>query len=185
MFWKYATNLQENTLQHGCSPICCIFSEHLILRTPLEGCFYIEDYLIFAIRNKLFFHENTTYFWKYFQRNKFSTGFSNFNLKKSTLLYWIYDKICERHYTNAHVNEIINLPRRTWSEYYLRHADKLYTKSFKFLSNMKPEESVKVTRELCRCYNWGIGNSILIYEFIYGQGWWIWPSQLSFSFYST
>ena len=32
----------EITLRHGCSPeICCIFTEYLFLRTPLEGCFCI------------------------------------------------------------------------------------------------------------------------------------------------
>ena len=29
----------EITLQHGCSPVSCISSEHLFLRTALEGCF--------------------------------------------------------------------------------------------------------------------------------------------------
>ena len=30
-----------NVLPHGCSSvICCIFSEHLFVRTPLDGCFW-------------------------------------------------------------------------------------------------------------------------------------------------
>ena len=42
MFWKYAPNLQENIhTEHGFLLwICCIFSKHLFLRTPLEGCFW-------------------------------------------------------------------------------------------------------------------------------------------------
>ena len=59
MFWKYAANLQENTytemwFQQSCFAsllkshfgmsvlllICCIFSEHLVKRIPLEGCFW-------------------------------------------------------------------------------------------------------------------------------------------------
>ena len=58
VFWKYEANLEENThievrLQWSCKAtllkphfgmgvllqICCIFSQHLFLRTPLEGCF--------------------------------------------------------------------------------------------------------------------------------------------------
>ena len=56
MFWKYAANLQESTHFEGqfwCKAtllnsqfgmgvlllICWIFSEHLFVRTPLEGCF--------------------------------------------------------------------------------------------------------------------------------------------------
>ena len=31
LFWKYAGSLEE---------ICCIFSEHLFLKTPLDGCFW-------------------------------------------------------------------------------------------------------------------------------------------------
>ena len=36
VFRKYAANFQENT--HAKVWICCIFSELLFLRTPLEGC---------------------------------------------------------------------------------------------------------------------------------------------------
>ena len=54
VFWKYAADLWETlipkcdfTLRHGCSPvnllIYCIFSEHLFLRTPLDGCFWINN----------------------------------------------------------------------------------------------------------------------------------------------
>ena len=33
-------NFIEIALRHGCSPVnFCIFSEHLFLRTPLDGCF--------------------------------------------------------------------------------------------------------------------------------------------------
>ena len=48
VFWKYAANLQENThaeVQFGMGvliKICCIFSEHLFLKTPLEGCFWSQ-----------------------------------------------------------------------------------------------------------------------------------------------
>ena len=39
---KLLCNFIEITLYHGCSSvICCIFSEHLFLRTHLECCFYI------------------------------------------------------------------------------------------------------------------------------------------------
>ena len=51
MFWNYAVNLVENThakvwlKSHFAMGvllwICCIFSEHLFVRTPLEGCFFI------------------------------------------------------------------------------------------------------------------------------------------------
>ena len=38
---KLQSNFIENTFRYECSPIyiCCIFSEHLSLRTPLDGCF--------------------------------------------------------------------------------------------------------------------------------------------------
>ena len=39
---KLLCNFIEITLRHGCSPVkkvCCIFSEHLFLRTSLSGCF--------------------------------------------------------------------------------------------------------------------------------------------------
>ena len=38
---KFQRNFIENTFRYECSPIyiCCIFSEHLSLRTPLDGCF--------------------------------------------------------------------------------------------------------------------------------------------------
>ena len=49
VFWKYAANLQEkcefNKLHFGMSVFLCIkfaactFSEHVFLRTPLDGCF--------------------------------------------------------------------------------------------------------------------------------------------------
>ena len=66
VFWKYAANLEENILVKGqfqwsCKAtllkphfdmdvllqICCIYSEHLFLRTPLEGCsvYYISLYI--------------------------------------------------------------------------------------------------------------------------------------------
>ena len=44
-FNKVAKQLIEITLQHGCSPLnllhilSSIFSEHLFMRTPLDGCF--------------------------------------------------------------------------------------------------------------------------------------------------
>ena len=51
MFWNYAVNLVENThatvwfKSHFAMGvllwICCIFSEHLFVRTPLEGSFFI------------------------------------------------------------------------------------------------------------------------------------------------
>ena len=39
---KLLCKLIETTLQHWCSPVllCCIFSEQLYLRTPLDGCFW-------------------------------------------------------------------------------------------------------------------------------------------------
>ena len=59
MFWKYAANSQENThatvrFHQSCKTpllkshfgmdvllyICCTFSEHLFLKTPVEGCFF-------------------------------------------------------------------------------------------------------------------------------------------------
>ena len=52
IFWKYTANLQANThaklwFQKSCKATCCIFSEHLFIRIPLEGCFLIK-YLKFA-----------------------------------------------------------------------------------------------------------------------------------------
>ena len=38
---KLQSNFIEITLRHWCSPVnCCIFSEHLFLRTRLGGCFW-------------------------------------------------------------------------------------------------------------------------------------------------
>ena len=37
---KLQSNFIEIALQHGCSLVNFIFSEHLFLRTPLEGCFW-------------------------------------------------------------------------------------------------------------------------------------------------
>ena len=40
---KLLCNFIEITLRHWCSPaICCISSEHLFLRTPLNGCYWIH-----------------------------------------------------------------------------------------------------------------------------------------------
>lgn len=53
---------------------------------------------------------------------------------------------------------------------------------------MNPKESMKVmqeVRKLCRCCSWEKGSFVLIYVFIYDQSWRLWPSPLSFSFYST
>ena len=44
------------TLWHGCSPvICCIFSEHPFLKTPLEGCICIV---------KLSFNNNVSHLFR-------------------------------------------------------------------------------------------------------------------------
>ena len=44
-------NFTEITLRHGCPPIiCCIFSEHLFLRSPLEGWSW---YLLLQICTRL------------------------------------------------------------------------------------------------------------------------------------
>ena len=43
----------EIALRHGCSPVnCCIFYEHLYLRTPLDGCFWLLlwHFLTFIMR---------------------------------------------------------------------------------------------------------------------------------------
>ena len=41
---KWLYNFIEITLRHGSSPvICSIFSEHVFLTTPLEGCFLISQ----------------------------------------------------------------------------------------------------------------------------------------------
>ena len=39
MFWKYTANLREN---NHAEHLCCIFSEHLLLRTPVGGCFWVN-----------------------------------------------------------------------------------------------------------------------------------------------
>ena len=60
MFWKYAANLQENThaevwwVKFSMSvllQVCCIFSEYLFLRKPLDGCFWSSLFftLLFVI----------------------------------------------------------------------------------------------------------------------------------------
>ena len=39
--WKHTCNFIEITLWHGCSPVNLLhISEHLLLRTPLGGCFW-------------------------------------------------------------------------------------------------------------------------------------------------
>ena len=39
VFWKYEANLQENNHVKLWFQQSCIFSEHLFIRTPLDGCF--------------------------------------------------------------------------------------------------------------------------------------------------
>ena len=42
IIWQLLCNFTEIALTHGYSPvICCIFLEHLFLRTPLDGCFWL------------------------------------------------------------------------------------------------------------------------------------------------
>ena len=50
---KLLSNFIEIALRHGCSPvICCIFSKHLFLKTPLEGCFCLIYCLFVSWRLK-------------------------------------------------------------------------------------------------------------------------------------
>ena len=44
----------EIILRHGCSPVSCIFSEHLFLRTPPTGCFCTATLLT---SNYVYFYE--------------------------------------------------------------------------------------------------------------------------------
>ena len=72
MFWEYAAHLQENThaevlfqwsskvtllksqLSMGIPlQICCIFPEHLFLRTPAEGYMTVQSYIWNLMLNKL------------------------------------------------------------------------------------------------------------------------------------
>ena len=48
---KLLCNFIKIIPRHGCSPlICCIFSEHLLLRTPLNGCFWNQEKHILIIQ---------------------------------------------------------------------------------------------------------------------------------------
>ena len=50
-FNKVASSFIRITLRHGCSlKICCIFSVHLLLRTPLDSCFWNYKYKYEDIR---------------------------------------------------------------------------------------------------------------------------------------
>ena len=51
MFWKYAANLQENTHVEVRFQSSCIFSEHLFLGAPLNGCFWREKVIHIVFNN--------------------------------------------------------------------------------------------------------------------------------------
>ena len=47
---KLLYNVIEIALWHGCSPvICCMFSEHLFIKTPLEGFFWNKKFYVARI----------------------------------------------------------------------------------------------------------------------------------------
>ena len=47
---KLLCNVIEIALSHGCSPvICCMFSEHLFIKTPLEGFFWNKKFYVARI----------------------------------------------------------------------------------------------------------------------------------------
>ena len=51
---KLLCNFIETTPQHGCSSVnSLIFSEHLLLRTPLKGCFWFSYLIIYPLSNPL------------------------------------------------------------------------------------------------------------------------------------
>ena len=51
-FWQKAIYIWNKVHSSFLLKICCIFSEHLFLGTPLDGCFW-DILIIFAIQNTL------------------------------------------------------------------------------------------------------------------------------------
>ena len=103
-FNKVASSFIRITLRHGCSlKICCIFSVHLLLRTPLDSCFWNYKYKYEDIRlsqqKSILVTNNDSYIPKHkdssyiTQTMKYYRGKRNRNLLNNMVnTFWLWIK---------------------------------------------------------------------------------------------